>query len=172
MDIIYQEKLGEEYREAVYRILKAADREFVPPLSSRNSTSQRLDSAGEGGSVEAYFDMMAGQRFLLAVHGGTVAGFLTFIPDKAVDCIMETGDYITTIVVGRECRNTGITRQMYGKLFEVLPGRRIITRTWSANHAHIHILESLGFSEAGRITDDRGPGIDTVYFYKINGAVQ
>ena len=46
------------------------------------------------------------------------------------------------------------------------PGSRITLRTWSTNGAQEHILDKLGYGLVRRLKDDRGEGIDTVYFVK------
>jgi ribosomal protein S18 acetylase RimI-like enzyme len=54
---------------------------------------------------------------------------------------------------------------MYDHLFnEKYADRNIFTRTWSTNTAHISILKKYNFREIHRIENDRGEGIDTVYF--------
>jgi RimJ/RimL family protein N-acetyltransferase len=56
---------------------------------------------------------------------------------------------------------------MYEHLFFTLfPTHHLFTRTWSTNAAHIAILGKFGFSQIARIENDRGEGIDTVYFAK------
>lgn len=47
-----------------------------------------------------------------------------------------------------------------------ISGSRITLRTWSTNGAQEHILDKLGYSLVRRLKDDRGEGIDTVYFVK------
>lgn len=47
-----------------------------------------------------------------------------------------------------------------------ISGKRITLRTWSTNGAQEHILDKLGYSLVRRLKDDRGEGIDTVYFVK------
>ena len=86
MKVIYQEQLQETYRQAVWELTVKADKEFVPPLSARNSTRQdMLAGAPEGAAEEmlpgAYFREMENQSFLLAIEKDTVVGFLSFIPD-------------------------------------------------------------------------------------------
>ncbi len=44
---------------------------------------------------------------------------------------------------------------------------RISTRTWSQNDPQINTLMKKGFSIVKRIPDDRGPGVDTLYFGKV-----
>jgi ribosomal protein S18 acetylase RimI-like enzyme len=173
--IIFLEKLKGTYREEVWNILKKADKEFVPPLSMRNSTYQRkMNEVGEKGDEEpkAYFEMMENQKFILALYGRSVIGFLSFISDHQVQYPVsgtaEKAEYITTIVVADGYRNMGITGKMYQKMFELSSHKKIITRTWSTNYVHIHILEILGFELAEKIVNDRGEGIATVYYRKMN----
>ena len=57
---------------------------------------------------------------------------------------------------------------MYAHLFDdIFPDRSIFTRTWSTNAAHIKILDKFNFEIIKCIENDRGDGIDTVYFAKI-----
>ena len=55
---------------------------------------------------------------------------------------------------------------MYNILLNERKEKNIATRTWSANYAHIHILDILGFKLVQRILNNRGPNIDTVYYLK------
>ena len=45
-----------------------------------------------------------------------------------------------------------------------MPGRPIALRTWSTNAAQLRLMEKLGFTCVLRLPDDRGPGVDTVYY--------
>ena len=168
--IIWQKKLNPKYREDVWKLLKDADNEFVPPLSSREKTTQASLSPREGnadGPVK-YFEQMLGQSFVLALKDGRVNGFLTYIPshelalqDQSIRC-----NYISTIIVEPASRRQGITRRMYGALFRKETGLPVATRTWSTNFEHLSLLEKMDFQLVKRLADDRGPGIDTVYYVK------
>lgn len=167
---IYQKKLSKDYYDDVWNILSSSDKEFIPPLSERNSTTLRLFSkkkVDQRGPLE-YYKQMLKQEFILAMHGDKPIGFLTFTPNyllqvegKELEC-----DYITTIVVSSEFRGYGITREMYKTLFESRRGNNIATRTWSTNYSHLHILKSIGFKLLALLPNDRVEGIDTVYFLK------
>ena len=37
-------------------------------------------------------------------------------------------------------------------------------RTWSTNAAQMHLMGKLGYVERARLVDDRGEGVDTVYY--------
>ena len=170
--IIWQKKLNPKYREDVWKLLKDADNEFVPPLSSREKTTQASLSPREGnaqGPVK-YFEQMLGQSFVLALKDGRVNGFLTYIPahelalqDQTIRC-----NYISTIIVEPASRRQGITRRMYATLFQKEQGLPVATRTWSTNFEHLTLLKEMEFQLAKRLEDDRGPGIDTVYYVKEN----
>lgn len=174
--ITVKNELTEAYKADIWELLRAADHEFVPPLSARESTRQ---SNLKGSDCEckagprSYYEVMIRQRFLLALDGERVTGFLSYIPAHTVEYPVKkervTADYISTIIVSPACRNQGITRKMYETFLEMDGSALVATRTWSQNHAHIHILESLGFELAERIKDDRGEGIDTVYYQKMRG---
>ena len=162
-----------EYRSQVYELLKKCDKEFVPPLSQRNSTSQKALNHTAPAQEEApnsYFFELCNQPVIIVADQGQVLGFMSFIVDYT--CADVENDipsiYVTTVIVDPDHRGTGLTRKMYGELMELAAarGKSISTRTWSTNLAHITILSQLGFYELLRIDNGRGPGIDTVYYRK------
>ncbi|MCR5754822.1 MAG: GNAT family N-acetyltransferase [Acetatifactor sp.] len=168
--IILQDKLEEKYQEDVWRLLYDADEEFIPPLSAREKTTQTNLGSGTGkkGGPKQYFEQMKTQAFVLYVRDEKVVGFLTYIPNHVIE-VQDARiicEYISTIVVAPDCRNKGITGKMYQALMENCTDKNIATRTWSTNHAHIHLLEKLSFEQVLCIKDDRGKGIDTVYYMK------
>ena len=173
MRIFAAKELSESNQHDIWELLKAADKEFIPPLSARNSTRQnRLKPAADEVQSEpwSYYEQLMEQCFILAEEENKVVGFFSYIPEYAVRYPVKgetvTADYISTIIVNPQFRNRRLTRSMY-ELFLAMPGAELVaTRTWSQNHAHIHILESLGFTLAERIPDDRGEGIDTVYYQR------
>lgn len=178
MEFIYSETLDRPQLEGVWRLLETYGEDFVPPLSQRQSTCQQgLQSIGgpSGQGPLAYFEELKHQRFLLAVEGEDMAGFLSFRYDyvppilsgQAAEGVL--GLYITTIIVAASHRRQGLAREFYRRLMALYPWRRrlISTRTWSGNTNHISLLQKLSFAGPIRIPDDRGPGIDTVYYYTL-----
>ncbi len=168
MDYLIEEvaELSEKQKEEIWNLLKAADREFVPPLSERRDTTQEALAPGAAseGTPRAYFEKMLTQRFLCVSEKKKVIGFMTYIPEHTLE--LSDGDvvceYISTIVVDKNYRNQGITALMYQKMME--KHKRLGTRTWSLNDAHLHLLKKMGFSCVNTIPNDRGEGIDTVYY--------
>lgn len=170
MEYRFEKRLCEGYAEEVRRILYKADGEFVPTLSSRNGTTQKNLSGGATATADPveYFEVMRQQAFVLALDEGTVVGFLSFIPHHQIEIAGEKVEcaYVSTIVVNPAYRGKGLTEGMYEKLFDEIEDNCVATRTWSKNHAHIHILEKEHFKLADTLKDDRGPGVDTVYYVK------
>ena len=154
----------EAYKEAILEMMKIADKDFVPPLSSRTSTTQ-TSFGGEGG-IELYFGEMMKQRLLGAFEGENLFGLVSFRENFESDVVKESPNlYISTLFLHPDSRGRGLTKELYSYLFfELYPNRRVFTRTWSTNTAHIKILEFFGFELICRIKNDRGEGIDTVYY--------
>ena len=95
---------------------------------------------------------------------------MSFKENYTNDTIKEEGlpnIYLSTLVLKPEAKGKGLTVRMYDFLFLQCYGdRNIYTRTWSTNIAHTKILSKFAFDELARMKDDRGEGIDTVYYVK------
>lgn len=170
--IILDEEMKRIYRDEMYAMLAYSDREFVPPLSARRSTTQKNLSDGicsESG-IRAYFDEMCRQQILGAFEADKLLGYVSFRENYTSDVIggeYLPNIYLSTLVSKPEARGKGMTVQMYDDLFNRrYADRSILTRTWSTNYAHTRILERFHFCELHRIPNDRGVGIDTVYYYR------
>lgn len=153
----------------IMELLTLCDGEFVPPLSARDSTVQStLDLKTQSPSVPtAYFESIRGQSTFVALSGGKVVGFMSLRKNHVCQEIQPSDSpniYITTIIVHPHHRRQGITNEFYRRLLAKFKNLPIYTRTWSGNDGHINILSSLKFHEYCRIEDDRGPGIDTIYY--------
>ena len=158
-------------RADILSMLTAADKDFVPPLSARFSPSQTaFDGAPVENGVASYFEDMCREQMLGASEGDTLLGFVTFMENLESPYFGEhplPSIYICTLLVKPEARGKHLTKRMYEHLFfERFATHNIFTRTWSTNAAHIAILGKFGFCEIARIKNDRGQGVDTVYFGK------
>lgn len=166
-------KLNEQkqYFDEILRMLIQADDEFVPPLSSRNSTTQsKLNDVHKNkDGVLYYFERLKEQRLMIAEENGTLMGFVSFkenyINNEITACDIPN-IYISTLIVRQDARGKGLTKAMYEILFKEYKNVDIFTRTWSTNYAHTKILSNFGFEVLSVLKDDRGNGIDTVYFLK------
>lgn len=177
------ESVDDEHSHMVIDLLTACDDEFVPPLSSRHSTTQReleyvvSDAAGIaaviGGAVIEYFDDMRRHPIVLAVDecedGERLVGFVSYIRDYRLDFIDASVTYVSTICVDKRRRKQGTASMLYGRLEDIVRsqgGGVIALRTWSTNAAHCRLLDKLGYGRVKRIPDDRMPHVDTLYFAK------
>lgn len=159
------------FAKPIWEVLQGADDEFVPPLSERAGTTQRtgLENGTHSGLTDYYEDCLD-QPAIIAREGDALRGFLSFrhnyeIPELAG--YMPT-NYVSTIIVRPARRRTGYARGMYETLLTGLPSDVhlpfVTTRTWGTNRSHLALLDDLGFSRVSSIEDDRGDGIDTVYY--------
>lgn len=167
--ILFEYVTQPDHLAQLEQLLIMADREFIPPLSSRSSTTQKNLSAGETSpeGIRDYFDTMKTQPMVLALDGSRVAGFMAFRYDYTCDqigpeCLPNM--YASTSVVHPDYRGQGLMRRFYETMIKSDPERGIYTRTWAANASHLKVLSRLGFHELCRLKDHRGPGVDTVYF--------
>ena len=157
----------EYYREQIIALLLESDGDFLPPLSSRTSTKDSTFSSecANCSGVLSYYKAMNSQMILCATVDGSPVGFVSFYENYEGG--EEPNIYVSTLVVAKSARGCGLTSKMYAYLFdEVYAECHIYTRTWSTNAAHTKILSRFGFSELKRIKDDRGEGIDTVYYVR------
>lgn len=168
MELLYFENIrASGYADQVRQLLVLADREFIPPLSSRSSSTQADLRAAAGGGIQSYWEAMADQPGILALENTKVMGFMAFKTDHTCAQIHTVPNlYASTCVVHPDGRGKGLMTGFYQKMIELFPQRSIFTRTWATNAPHLRVLERLGFSECARLKDHRGPGMDTVYFHR------
>lgn len=170
MELVEIDRVDEGHEDAVRALLAACDEEFVPPLSARHSTRQaNLDGSEFHDGVDAYFDEMRRQPIILAVAGSELLGFLSYIPGYELPFLDGPSSYVSTVCVAPAHRRRGVASALYGLLEERVAPGTVSLRTWSTNVAQITALERRGYACVRRIADDRGAGIDTVYFAKRLG---
>lgn len=169
-----------QYGDEIKRLLRVADEEFVPPLSSREGTTQ-TDGLQEqrNDALDEYFEQCIDQSFIIAHENDELHGFLSFRQGYDIKDLgsYTPSTYVSTIIVDPSQRRNGYARLMYQELLSNVPSEvlepYVTTRTWHTNHHHLNLLDDLGFELLERINNDRGDGIDTVYYgievSKFNG---
>ena len=155
----------------VLEMLLAADRDFVPPLSSRSSSTQKdlAETVTQETGVQEYYAQLKTQRFAAVFEGQRLIAFVSYKEDYTCEQIPATAMpniYLSTLIVRPEARGKGVTTALYQMLFTHYAHVHIFTRTWSTNFAHIRILEKYGFRALAVLPNHRGNGIDTVYFHR------
>ena len=164
MELLRYDSFPAEYEDQIHRLLWACDRDFYSPLSARGSTTEQNLRTGEE-SVSGptlYMNSLRSQSWLLAVSEGRLLGFMSFIPRKVVDGIDCV--YFSTLIVDPEARHQGIARLIYRTLIDDHAQKTIVLRTWSTNRGHLILLSELGFKAYKTLENDRGEGVDTIYF--------
>jgi hypothetical protein len=170
--VVISEEQKELYREQLIEMLKLSDKDFVPPLSARSGTLQKDLKSGESSAngVIDYYNQMNTQKIICAIEDGLVLGFVSYIENFVNEVITKEdcpNIYLSTLVLRPEARGKNLTYRMYDHLFNTLyASSSIFTRTWSTNIPHLKILSKFDFDELLRKKDDRGEGIDTVYYCK------
>jgi ribosomal protein S18 acetylase RimI-like enzyme len=167
----------ERFAAGIRRLLVAADDEFVPPLSAREGTTQTegLDEAAPadgsvGEAIEDYHSQCLRQHLVACHDDGTLRGFMSFRDGYTTPELegYHPSNYVSTVIVAPEYRRRGLARRMYRTVLSDLPGAvtdpYVTTRTWSTNDSHLALLDELGFENVATVPDDRGDGIDTVYY--------
>ena len=170
----------ERVKREIWELLLACDQDFLPPLSERVGSSQKRweetpkKDAAEG--PRAYFEEMIRQPFVILRKQGRLIGFMTFkMRDTSVEVPgYSSSNYATTLCIDPAYRGRHLAERLYAFLEEELPPQAaapcLTLRTWSTNYAQLHILEKRGYICCRRLPNDRGKGVDTVYFYKIVGS--
>jgi ribosomal protein S18 acetylase RimI-like enzyme len=154
-------------QRALRSLVEHVSDEFVPPLTTRSSTTQAALKDISGNESNSYFDEMLMQHSLLLMECDQLQGFLSFRVSHCDARLPQIGScmYVSTISVRPAARGRGLARLLYQKLFglpKTLPVW-ILLRTWSTNTDHLRLLDTLGFELLFTVPNDRSFGIDTVY---------
>lgn len=162
--------IPDQYADGVMSLLTDSDKEFVPALSSRNGTTQC--AFGAPGSFDttptAYFKSLQKQHNLLMMRDNRVVGLMSFTTEYVLESPspVTPNVYVSTVVISTDYRRRGLARALYERLFYEYPECHVFIRTWSSNEKHVQLLGSLGFRPYLRYANDRGPGVDTIYYHR------
>lgn len=172
------------YMNDILDILVECDKEFVPPLSSRNTTKQAnfnfIGIYDTDNKPMEYLKKIIEQHNILVIQDGIVIAFMSYIYNYDrneffnKNNIDDINNYISTICVRKEFRRKGITEKMYEYIENAFPNdiasQYVSTRTWPTNIAHINLLKKRNYENTYTIKNDRilrdGTKVDTVYFGK------
>lgn len=149
------------YMKGIISLIKKADKEFVPPLSARDKNSDTELKDCSNNNINDYVESIISNNFIVVINErNKVIGFLSFYPRRVYDIECS---YISTIITDAKYRNQGAAKMLYSRI-ELLSNLPIVVRTWSTNEAHIALLNNMGYNYLEIKKDDRGKGIDTIYF--------
>ncbi len=160
----------ELYKDRIFDLISAADDDFLPPISQRRvdpvTNRNTFSDVKSDENIRNYASAMAREQILAIFEEGALLGFVSFAENLENDVITEIPNiYIGTAVISPALRGRGTLTRAYDHLFSILfADRSIFTRTWSTNAAHIRVLDKFGFERIKTLQNDRGDGIDTIYF--------
>lgn len=141
---------------AVYELHELVDREFVPPLSERESLDERVRQS-----------ISAPDHSCLIEVGvpNTIRAALALQRFQAA----SESAYLKFFAVHPDHRSQGLGLAFRARALDLIRQmgiEEVQTRTWSTNSAMISLNKALGFILERIVPDDRSPGIDSVYFRK------
>lgn len=182
-EFLDQIDLNTDVAKSVYNLLIECDKEFVPPLSTRNTTTQVNFNLGcllSDLCPYEYWINILKQQNILAIVDDFIVGIMSFRFnykfDEAFDINIPKdalNNYVSTICVNKDYRKYGIAGKLYNYIENNLPNKYksdyVSTRTWSTNKSHINLLYKYSYSLAYTIANDReydGTKLDTLYFLK------
>ena len=164
----------EEEKKEIFEILNKCNEDFCPPLSQRKDTSQKNLSPGSENKdgVMKYYSALLKQHTAIGKVNGRVVSFLSYKTEYTCIELESYGEvyYLTTLCILPEFRGMGYSEELYktvmNNIFSEDRNAVVSLRTWSTNRAQMHLMKKLGFSCAKVLKDNRGKGIDTMYFVK------
>lgn len=188
IELKFEERIdaNTELAKSIYEILISCDNEFIPPLSTRNATTQTDFNSGSIVSYvppyQYWIDILE-QQNVIAFVDDLIAGFMSLKYNYKIGNWFsvkvrenDVNNYISTICIHKNYRRLGIARKMYDYIENNLPNEYksnyISTRTWSTNINHIKLLYQCNYMLLHTIPNDREYNdlkFDTLYFWKKIG---
>lgn len=137
----------------IMNFYKILDKDFVPQISKwkniKKRTLYRLKSKNSN-----YF----------LIEKKVVVGLCGYIK------MNKNTTYVTFLGIDPKYRGKGIGFKLRKYMINYMKkeGIEVVkSRTWSQNKKMLHINKKMGFNVDKIIKNDRGPGIDTIWFKKI-----
>lgn len=147
-------------------LTRRCDEDFVPPLSWRHQLGQDLRGLGprDAGGVEDYVDSLLELAHLVVlIQHGRLVGYCAYYWPwiwRGTEHV-----YVSTAVVAPSHRGRGLSTRMGRRVVVQALRRRVplLAKTWSTNKASMGALSRWGRVDK-IVPDERGAGVDTVYW--------
>ncbi|MBS4534077.1 GNAT family N-acetyltransferase [Clostridium sp. D2Q-14] len=153
------------FKDSIWEILLLCDKDFYPPLSSREN-----NPLGPINYFECLFTDTS--KFILALDESKLVGFSIFYHNYYEDLIAKYTpcNYVKIACVHPEYRGQKIASKFNRFIEQKLPDDLIlpfiVRRTWSSNFPQMRLLKNYGYTLFHMFENDRGDDISTVYFAK------
>lgn len=160
-------KMTQLEQRSLELLVEEVSDEFVPPLTTRSSTTQAVLTSVGGSASSSYFDELLMQHCFLIIERDQLQGFLSFRTVHRDIRLPQIGlcIYVSTISVRPAARGRGLARLLYQKLLglpETFP-TWILLRTRSTNTRHLQLLDTLGFNHLLTVPHGRDSRADSIY---------
>ncbi|NBI06411.1 GNAT family N-acetyltransferase [Senegalia massiliensis] len=154
------------FKDAIWNLLLLCDKDFYPTLSERENNPN--------GPYKYFKSLFIDEaKFLLAFDNKKLVGFSIFYHNYYEDIISQYTpcNYIKIACVHPDYRGQKIASKFNKFIESELPFELslpfIVRRTWSSNFPQMSLLQNYGYTLFHKFENDRGDGINTVYFSKF-----
>ncbi len=108
------EKLSEIEKQQIFDLLVECDKDFLPPLSSRMSSTDSSFVELQHPLPIQYFESIIQQDFIIAKTENKIVGFLSYIHQYSNPSLPQTAssNYVTTTCISPKFRGKGISKQL------------------------------------------------------------
>lgn len=148
----------------VRRFIELVDTDFHPPLSERGGgIPERIDADLD--TPKANYLVARSKENDSYDHTDEILGMIGYTRYWKSD----DSAYINFLATHPKHRNHGISRALCLRLEEFLiklDVKRMYLCTWSGNPAAIQFYDKLGYYAYSVVLDDRGRGMNTIYYKK------
>lgn len=149
----------------LFELLTRCDKDFTPPLSQRAAVGQTdWDSQGANTGIKDYYESLIEKATIITVtRNNKLAGFCAYY--YPYQWQGQSYLYVSTAVTAPEWRKHGLTNAYVRHICTAAMRLKcpILAKTWSTNKQSMTALSRYA-DRADTLCDDRGAGIDTIYW--------
>ncbi|MGO1368903.1 MAG: GNAT family N-acetyltransferase [Senegalia sp. (in: firmicutes)] len=173
IDLIFIDNLNDiiPFKESIWNLLLLCNNDFFPPLTERENNPN--------GPFKYFKSLFIDEaKFILALDKGKLVGFSIFFHNYYDDIISQYTpcNYVKLACIHPYYRGQKIASRFNRFIEEGLPFELslpfIVRRTWSSNFPQMSLLQNYGYNLFHSFENDRGIGVNTVYFSKCIESIE
>jgi ribosomal protein S18 acetylase RimI-like enzyme len=159
--VIIRKATHKDFKE-LYNFFELVNNDFIPPISKRRGLPKKKE-------IENFTKkMIRGKKSTMIIFESNrkINGIICFSEDYWKN---KNIPHIVEFAVHKSHRHKGVGTLLLEYIFNLLErkGYKSVTiRTWSTNKLALNLYRKVGFKKIKTIKNDRGKGIDTIYFKK------